>query len=234
MRVEYSKARVPPFWDAKTGRRIVNIMRLCQYQFAREPIRSLLIVVGLILIVVSAFADSIGVGHPGFGLKQFSGLVIGVLLSMAGLLKVYLSINKIWARILGVIYLNGILYVGLSPRSFKYTQYKVLLNVSNFSWHDFSINTVGFIPLGYLLMLGFGNGQKDKRGNILKRAIIVAGFGGLISLFLEVSQYYLISGRHSSFIDLIANTIGTLIGIAMYLAVEQERTRKAHEILDSS
>jgi VanZ family protein len=56
----------------------------------------------------------------------------------------------------------------------------------------------------------------------------------LISLLLEVSQYYLISGRHSSFIDLIANTIGTLIGIAMYLAVEQERTHKAHEILDSS
>ncbi len=95
MRVEYSKTRVPPFWDGKTARRIVNVMRLCQYQFACEPIRSLLIAVGLIVVTVSVFADSIGVGHPGFGLKQFSGLVIGVLLSMAGLLKVYLSINKI-------------------------------------------------------------------------------------------------------------------------------------------
>ena len=209
-------------------------MRLCQYQFACEPIRSLLIAVGLIVVTVSVFADSIGVGHPGFGLKQFSGLVIGVLLSMAGLLKVYLSINKIWARILGVIYLSGILYVGLSPRSCNYTQCKVLFDVSNFSWHDFSINTVGFIPLGYLLMLGFGNGQKHKRANLFKRTIIVSGVGGLISLLLEVSQYYLISGRHSSFIDLIANTIGTLTGIAMYLAVEQGRTHKAHEILDSS
>jgi glycopeptide antibiotics resistance protein len=153
---------------------------------------------------------------------------------MAGLLKVYLSINKIWARVLSVIYLIGILCVGLSPRSRNYTQYKVLFDVNNFGWHDFSINTVGFIPLGYLLMLGFGNGQKDKRGNLFRRAIILSGVGGLISLLLEVSQYYLISGRHSSFIDLTANTIGTLIGIAMYLAVEQERTHKAHEILDSS
>jgi len=209
-------------------------MRLCQNQFVCEPIRSLLIAFGLIVVAVSIFADFIGVGHPGFGLKQSLGLVIGLLLSVAGLLKVHLTNTKILARVLGVIYVSGILYVGLRPHSFKPSHYKVLLDVSGFIWRDFAMNTVGFIPLGCLLMLGFGNGQKHKRANLFKRTIIVSGVGGLISLLLEVSQYYLISGRHSSFIDLIANTIGILTGITMYLAMEQERTHKAHEILDSS
>jgi glycopeptide antibiotics resistance protein len=118
---------------------------------------------------------------------------------------------------------GGILYVGLKPNPFKYVQYEVLLDFNSFDWHDFAINTVGFIPLGYLLMLSFGNRQKDQRANLFGRAIIVAGAGGLISLFLEMSQYYLISGRQSSLFDLIFNTLGTLLGIALYIFMEQQK-----------
>ena len=222
---EYQKICIPPLWDGKAGRRIVNVMRLCQNQFVCEPIHSLLIVFGLIVVAISILADFIGVGHPGFGIEQLSGLIIGLFLSVAGLLRVHLTSTKILARVLGVIYVSGVLYVGLRPHSFKPSHYKVLLDVSGFEWHDFAINTVGFILLGYLFMLSFGIRQKGRKAfSLVEKAIVVAIAGGIISLFVEASQYYLISGRHSSFIDLTANTVGTLIGITMYLAMEQERT----------
>ena len=109
--------------------------------------------------------------------------------------------------------------MGLWPNTFKCIQYKELLGIKFFSWQDFIINIMGFIPLGYLLMLSFGNRQKDKRSTLFKRMIIAAVVGGVISLFLEVSQYYLISGRQSSLFDWIANTLGTLIGITIYLVI---------------
>jgi uncharacterized membrane protein len=46
---------------------------------------TLLIVVGGILAVVSAFADPLGVGgEPGFGWKQTLGLIVGVVLAIVG------------------------------------------------------------------------------------------------------------------------------------------------------
>lgn len=165
---------------------------------------------------VSTFADSIGVGRPGFGIGQLSGLIIGALVTLAGLVKVLFRNSRILVRLLAGIYLGGIIYMGLRPYTFKSVRYKVLLDFNSFSWHDFTINTTGFIPLGYLFMLSFGNREKDRRSNLLYRAIMVAGFGSLVSLFLEMSQYYLISGRASSLFDWISNTFGTLLGIAAY------------------
>ena len=138
-------------------------------------------------------------------------------------MKVYFINTKILPRILGLIYVSGILFMGLWQNPFKCTQYKILLDVRAFSWQDFTINTMGFIPLGYLLMLSFGNPRKDQRSTLFKRAIIAAVVGVLISLFLEVSQYYLILGRHSSLFDCIANTLGTLAGIVIYLVKDQIR-----------
>jgi VanZ family protein len=173
-------------------------------------------------MLVSAFADSIGVGRPGFGVEQLSGLVIGALVTMAGLVKVLLADTRILIRVLAGIYVGGILYVGLRPNPFKSVQYKVLLDFNSFDWHDIAINTVGFIPLGFLLMLSLGNQQKDQEANLFKRTMIVAGFGSFVSLFLEMSQYYLISGRASSLFDCISNTLGTLLGIAVYLVLSRE------------
>jgi glycopeptide antibiotics resistance protein len=183
----------------------------------------LLIAVGATAIVVSGFADSISVGRPGFGVEQLSGLVIGVLVVAAGVVKVLFANSSTLARILTGIYLSGILFVGLRANPFKYTQYKILLDVNSFDLHAFAINTAGFIPLWYLLILSFGNRQKDQRTNMFKRATIAVGGGSLISLFLEVSQYYLISGRHSSLFDWIFNAFGTIMGIALYILVEQEK-----------
>jgi glycopeptide antibiotics resistance protein/acyl carrier protein len=184
----------------------------------------LLIAVGVIGMLVSAFADSIGVGHyHGFGMEQFTGLVIGALVTATGMVKVLFADTRILARVLTGIYVGGILYLGLTPSSFKATHSKILLSFGSFGWHDFAINMAGFILLGYLFMLSFGIRRTNQNdGSLMKRALVVAGAGGLISLFLEVSQYYLISGRYSSLTDWIANTLGTLVGIAMYIIMEQE------------
>lgn len=47
-----------------------------------------MIVVGLVLAVVSAFADQIGLGAPGstFGWKQLLGTVIGIAILIAGVI----------------------------------------------------------------------------------------------------------------------------------------------------
>lgn len=182
----------------------------------------LLIAAGVTGITLSTFADSIGIGHPGVGLKQLSGLVIGFLMSMGGLLKVHPTNTKNVARVLAVICVGGILYMGLRPSPFNPFKHGVLLDVSYVDLQDFAINTMGFVPLGFLLMLSFKNRRKDQRANQFKRAIIVVGVGGLISLFLETSQYYLILGRDSSLFDCISNTLGTLLGITVYLVLSEK------------
>lgn len=46
----------------------------------------LILVVGVLLVLISLFADALGVGgQPGFGWKQTGGLVIGVALVAFGL-----------------------------------------------------------------------------------------------------------------------------------------------------
>lgn len=190
-----------------------------------------LIGVGVAGMAISAFADLIGIGRPPFGLEQLSGLVIGAFVIMAGLVRTLSVDTRKLARVLGWIYVAGVFYVGLRPNPLIPNQYKILLRVSGFNWYDITINTLGFILLGYLFMLSFGIRRIDRRdGTLVRRAITVAITGGLISLFLEVSQYYLILGRDSNLMDLIANTLGILLGIGLYLVDDfvSERMRVKH------
>jgi len=183
-----------------------------------------LIVIGASGMLVSAFADAMGLGRPGFGIGQLSGLVIGATITIAGVVNIIFHDARLFVRFLAGIYLCGIFYAGLRPHYCESAQHnvKVLLDFHNYGLRDFAINTVGFMPLGYLLMLSFRNQQKDQGTNLFKRTMIVAAIGGLISLSLEVSQYYLISGRASSLFDCISNTLGTLLGIAAYLVLSRE------------
>jgi len=186
-----------------------------------------LIGVGLVGIATSAFADSVGIGHPGFGLDQLVGLVIGAFVSVVGLGKVLFLDTQKLARVLAALYVAGIFYLGLRPFPLETGPHGMLLSVGDFHWRDFMINTVGFIFLGYLLMLSLRIRQALPREfPLVRRAIAVTVAGGVISLFLEVSQHYLISGRYSSLIDLIANVFGTLVGIAVYAVLEQKRASR--------
>jgi len=44
-----------------------------------------LVSVGVLLVLVSAFANSLGLGHPGFGWKKTLGVVVGAVILVAGL-----------------------------------------------------------------------------------------------------------------------------------------------------
>ena len=50
----------------------------------KKTIGIILLIVGAILLIVSLAADSIGIGLPGFGLKQIAGTVVGVIIAAVG------------------------------------------------------------------------------------------------------------------------------------------------------
>ncbi len=51
----------------------------------RKTLGSLLIGIGIIVLLVSLFADVIGIGgHPGLGYKQIIGIVIGIGIAILG------------------------------------------------------------------------------------------------------------------------------------------------------
>lgn len=53
-----------------------------------KGIGAILLVVGVLLLLVSAAADSIGLGGaPGFGWKQLVGVVVGLVVAATGLVR---------------------------------------------------------------------------------------------------------------------------------------------------
>ncbi len=53
---------------------------------SRKTVGVVLLVVGVLLFLVSAAADSLGIGgSPGIGWKQMLGMVIGVVLAATGM-----------------------------------------------------------------------------------------------------------------------------------------------------
>jgi hypothetical protein len=52
---------------------------------SKKAVGSVLVLVGVVLVIFSVLADSIGIGVPGFGWKQLLGLVVGVVLTATGI-----------------------------------------------------------------------------------------------------------------------------------------------------
>jgi len=83
----------------------------------------------------------------------------------------------------------------------------------NLDLSDIIINLAGFIPFGLALaamLVKFG-GFVRKHGILIT---VVIGF--IVSLFIEITQAWLPS-RSSSLLDLLLNTLGTLIGAMIFL-----------------
>jgi hypothetical protein len=52
----------------------------------KKGLGSLLIGVGIVLLLVSVFADPLGIGgYPGFGTKQVIGTILGIVIGVMGL-----------------------------------------------------------------------------------------------------------------------------------------------------
>ena len=58
---------------------------------SKKTIGIILIVLGVILALVSVFADAIGLGGGGFGTKQILGTVIGIVVAVVG---IWLAVSK--------------------------------------------------------------------------------------------------------------------------------------------
>ncbi|MFC1535295.1 VanZ family protein [Thermodesulfobacteriota bacterium] len=89
-----------------------------------------------------------------------------------------------------------------------------MLQDLSFSFSDVTINILGFIPLGYLMMSYFLSSDRIQKKIPVICLIIAACIG--ISLLIELSQYYL-PGRSSSLLDLLFNGLGAFGGIIYYL-----------------
>jgi hypothetical protein len=54
---------------------------------SKKAVGTVLLLLGVLLVIISVLADSIGIGVPGFGWKQFVGLVVGVVLAATGIVS---------------------------------------------------------------------------------------------------------------------------------------------------
>jgi len=77
-------------------------------------------------------------------------------------------------------------------------------------WKNVMINIGGFVPLGFFFCAYLVSVRRMNRAVL---ATIV--LGGVVSLTIEVLQAFLPT-RDSGMTDLITNTLGTVIGTALY------------------
>lgn len=131
-----------------------------------------------------------------------------------------------WARVLLVMFALMLAYTVLSPSADnealgllqRFTRF-----VSGFGapywlvFHitEFTANIVLFVPVGVLIPLALG--RVDNR--VLSLTILV---GVLLSITIELAQFF-IPGRVSSVFDVLANTLGTLVGVVCVAVVAKKR-----------
>ena len=78
-------------------------------------------------------------------------------------------------------------------------------------WRDVGLNIVGFVPVGFVFCAYFHSVKR-----VRFTALLVIGIGFLLSLTIELSQGFL-PNRDSGVSDIVTNTTGTMMGVALYL-----------------
>lgn len=134
--------------------------------------------------------------------------------------------HKSIARILLILFL--VILLDLTLREFPQKQpirniipFRTMLAATRASWKIFAINNVGnvvvMMPVGVLLPASFPSVSWSGR------KVILAGFA--LSLAIESLQW--LSGRRSSDVDdLILNTLGSWLGLAISLRLMRMRGRR--------
>ena len=85
-------------------------------------------------------------------------------------------------------------------------------------YSDIAVNVLGFLPFGFCFFL-HRHARRPRR--LMTNALLVVLAGVAISLTIEVTQAWL-PNRTSSITDLLTDTAGILLGVALALAVRQK------------
>lgn len=188
--------------------------KIMQYILNRE--RNKILAIGIFLLFIgfggmifSACFDLFKIGKPSFGLDQLAGLVIGGLIALTGLRKIVKHRSKIGDAFILIVYLAGILYMGLRADPNSTVKSIGVLQDTSFHFSDVAINFLGFLPLGYFMMTYLISGKENQR--LVFLVVITVAICFAISFFIEYVQFYL-PGRASSVVDLLFNGLGALCG----------------------
>lgn len=184
----------------------------------KNRIRFFLLIGGIIGILFFLSADLIRYDSPQFGKYQLAGLVISTIIILASVRSPESPSSKTWFGAIFFTYLTGLLFMGLWPSGHFHSMQAEFLNMKSPPIDDFIINVLGFVPFAYLSMTYLITGRQHY--SVAKLALLVFVIGMGTSFFIEVSQYF-IPGRTSSMMDLLANSVGAIVGVASF-AMEQK------------
>jgi hypothetical protein len=173
-------------------------------------LRKLHISIGIIGLIFFACADLLQGRKLSFGLSQFAGLTISAVIIVAGIADRLPWKQKTVTGVLFLLYLGGILFMGLYPHAASIHRSGVFLGWG-YSPGDVVINVLGFVPLGFLAMGLLADMRRTGFWQSLRWVVL---FCFSVSLSIEIVQYFL-PGRSSSLVDLLTNTLGALVGATL-------------------
>ena len=172
-------------------------------------LRTLHLATGISGLIFFAGFDMLRGQTVDIGLQQFAGLAISIIIILSAIYDRLPWQKKFSLASLFLLYLGGILFMGLRPGPSHGHHHLALLSMAAFARGDFIINTLGFIPLGFLTMALLAEMQPVGRRHHLAWTL---AFCLAVSLAIEILQYFFLPGRTSSLYDVIANTMGALLG----------------------
>ncbi len=114
-----------------------------------------LLFIGISGMIFAVTFDFFKASVPNFGINQLAGFVVSAIIALAGLRKIALLRARIWDGLLLLVYLAGILFMGLRSKNHGLNRSSGMLQDLSFSFSDAAINILGFFPLGYLMMSYF-------------------------------------------------------------------------------
>jgi VanZ family protein len=173
-------------------------------------LRKMQIAIGVIGLIFFATADLLQGHQLSVGLRQLAGLTVSAIIILAGISNHLPWERKTVTGGLFLLYLGGILFMGLYPHAASVHRPGVLLGWG-YSYGDVIINVLGFVPLGFLAM---GLLAEMRRTGFWQSLGSVVAFCLCVSLAIELVQYFL-PGRSSSMVDLLTNTLGALVGATL-------------------
>ena len=122
-----------------------------------------LLFIGISGMIFAVTIDFFKASVPNFGINQLAGFAVSSIIALAGLRKIELLRERIWDGFLLLVYLAGILFMGLRSRNHGLTKSSGMLHDLSFSFSDVVINILGFIPLGYLMISYFFSSDRKQK-----------------------------------------------------------------------